>query len=106
MTVLNAGVDGLAHCFCDSSPTAELLAAYEKNRSFCVPALVVVATLTGEEVEGSKELVGRDGVRGLLGEEGRSCFCGRMMMAREGCKIEFAYETVRMLKAGGVDIVA
>jgi len=50
LAVLEAGTDGLAHCFCDEMPTKELVEAYKKHDSFLIPTLIVVATLTGEEV--------------------------------------------------------
>ena len=50
LAVLEAGTDGLAHCFCDEMPTRELVEAYKKHNSFLIPTLIVVATLTGEEV--------------------------------------------------------
>jgi len=106
LKVLAAGVDGLAHCFCDGPPTTKLLKLYKKTKSFLIPTLVVAATLTGEEMTSSKELVGREVTRKLVGEVGRECFCKRMMGGKEGCKVEHCYEVVKMLKAGGIDIVA
>lgn len=50
LAVLEAGTDGLAHCFCDEEPTQALVSAYKKHNTFLIPTLIVVATLTGEEV--------------------------------------------------------
>lgn len=106
LAVLEAGTDGLAHCFCDEAPKKELLDAYKKNNSFLIPTLIVAATLTGEELESSKDFVKRDGVQERVGDEGRECFCKRMLMGKPSCSVEYAYEVVRLLKAGGIDIVA
>jgi imidazolonepropionase-like amidohydrolase len=106
LAVLKAGTDGLAHCFCDEKPSKELLDAYKKNNSFLVPTLIVAATLTGEELASSNDFVQKDVVKKLTSEEARECFCKRMMMGKEGCSVEYAYEVVKMLKGEGIDIVA
>jgi len=94
MIVLEVGIDSLAHCFCDESPSTELLEAYN---SFLVPTLIIAATLTGEEVTISTENTARGHAKNHLSEEGRRYF-GRklMLMRREGGGIE----VVRMLKEG------
>lgn len=106
LLALEAGVDGLAHCFCDEPPSQELVAAYKKNDSFLVPTLVVASTMTGEETESTKEHVENHMASRLLSEEGKSCFCGRMMMGRPTCRVEYSYQAVKLLKANGLDIVA
>lgn len=44
-------------------------------------------------------------VQPLLGdaEKHRMCLC--MSMATDECKVEYAYESVRQLKAAGIDII-
>lgn len=103
---LEAGVDGLAHCFCDEVPSQHLVEAYKKNNSFLIPTLVLAASMTGEENEHSKELEGCELSSKLLSEESKSCFCRKAMMAGKDCRVEFAYQTVKLLKENGVDIVA
>jgi hypothetical protein len=106
IAVLAAGTDALAHSFCNEAPKDELLAAYRENNSFLIPTLVVLATLTGEEMQSTEYFVGHDLFSKALDDDGKACFCKRMMMATEGCKIEYSYQVVRMLKEGGIDIVA
>lgn len=53
----------------------------------------------------TQEILARKGVESKIDQKGEDCFCGRMSMGREGCSVEFAYETVKMLKAGGLGIV-
>jgi imidazolonepropionase-like amidohydrolase len=103
---LEAGVDGLAHCFCDEVPSEELVEAYKKNDSFLIPTLVLAASMTGEENEHSKEHESHDLSGKLLSEESKSCFCRKAMMAGKDCKVEYSYQTVKLLKENGVDIVA
>lgn len=106
LAVLEAGTDGLAHCCCDEVPSKELVEAYKKHDSFLIPTLIVVATLTGEETDSSHEFLNSGLAQKHLGEEEKSCFCGRMMMGKRECRVEYAYQTVRMLKENGLDIVA
>lgn len=106
LAILAAGTDGLAHSFCDEAPRDELLAAYRKYNSFLVPTLVVSATLTGAEKLSTERFVQHPFVGKFLDSEKKTCYCGRMMMAKEGCKSEYSYQTVRMLNEGGIDIVA
>jgi len=106
LLALEAGIDGLAHCFCDESPSPELINAYKKNNSFLIPTLIVAATLTGEEVDSSKEHQEHHLAEKLLSDEKRSCFCKRMMTGKPTCKVEYAYQAVRLLKENGLDIVA
>jgi hypothetical protein len=95
----------MAHTFYDKAPTQELLEAYKKNNSFLIPTLCASATLIGEESESSEKHVGHQLAEKVLDETGKTCFCGRMKIAKEGCKAEFAYETVKMVKRHGLDII-
>ncbi|KUJ16741.1 uncharacterized protein LY89DRAFT_63513 [Mollisia scopiformis] len=103
---LEAGVDGLAHCFCDEPPSQELVAAYKRNNSFLIPTLVVAASVTGEENESSEQHAEHHLSEKLLGEEGKSCFCKKLMMGRPACRVEYSYQAVKLLKENGMDIVA
>jgi hypothetical protein len=95
----------MAHTFYDKAPTEELLEVYKKNDSFLIPTLVASATFTGAENESSKEHVEHELAARVLDANGKTCFCGRIKMAKEGCRVEFAYETVRMVKSHGLDII-
>ena len=106
LAILAAGTDGLAHCFCDEAPGDELLAAYRKNNSFLIPTLVALATFTGSEKQSTEYFVQHPLVSKLLDDDGKTCYCGRMMMGKPGCKSEYAYQTVRLLHESGIDIVA
>lgn len=106
LLVLDAGVDGLAHCFSDEPPTEVLVDAYRKNNSFLVPTLTVIATQTGEEDKSYQEHVEHPLVAKELDDAGKTCFCQKLMLAREGCTIENSYQAVRKLKEAGLDIVA
>jgi hypothetical protein len=74
--------------------------------SFLVTTLVVCATMTGEENDSSEVYVGRELSGKVLDEESKTCFCGRMMVGKGECKVGFAYETARLLKEEGIDIIS
>jgi hypothetical protein len=105
LAVLEAGTDGLAHCFFDEKPSEKLLGMYKQTGAFLVPALVMVAALTGEEKQSSLDILKRDSVEKRVDEEAKECFCGRLAMARGGT-VGNSYETVKLLKESGVDILA
>jgi len=105
LAVLEAGTDGLAHCFFDEKPSEKLLEMYKKTGAFLVPTLVVVNSLTGESKQSSLDILKKDGVGKRVNEETRECFCGRLAMSRGGT-VENSYETVKLLKKNGVDILA
>ncbi len=106
MLALEAGVDGLAHCFCDQPPIPELVAAYKKHNSFLIPTLVIASSLTGEENESLKEHSEHHLTEKLLDEERKSCFCRRAMMGQPTCRVEYCYQVVKLLRENGLDIVA
>jgi hypothetical protein len=41
----------------------------------------------------------------VLDDGSKTCFCGRMMVGKGECKVGFAYETARLLKEEGIDII-
>jgi hypothetical protein len=104
--ILNAGVDGMAHTFFDSPPSNELVAAYKKNNAWLNPTLAAVGSLTTEGKELAEKFahdprVGEE----LLGGEERERMCQCLNFSKEGSKVEYAYESVRVLKAAGIDII-
>lgn len=105
LNVLKSGTDGMAHTFFDKPPMQELLEAYKKNNAFLIPTLCAIATAIGEETTSSAKHVGHELAEKVLDESEKTCFCGRMKIAKEGCKAEFAYETVKMVKRHGLDII-
>jgi imidazolonepropionase-like amidohydrolase len=104
--ILNAGVDGMAHTFFDAEPSDELVAAYKKNGAWLNPTLAAVGSLTTEGKELAEKFahdprVGDD----LLGVEERERMCQCLSFSKPGSKVEYAYESVRVLKAAGIDII-
>jgi hypothetical protein len=104
--VLNAGIDGLAHTFFDYPPSTELINAYKKNNAWLNPTLAAIGSLTTEGKETAEKFAHDERVQGLIGEAelGRLCQCMNFNQ-KETSKVENAYESVRQLKANGIDII-
>jgi hypothetical protein len=103
--ILNAGIDGLAHTFCDHAPTQELIDAYKKNNAWLNPTLAAIGSLTTEGKETAERFAHDERVQGLIGKEALGRLCQCMSFAKETGKVEYAYESVRQLKANGIDII-
>jgi hypothetical protein len=103
--ILNAGIDGLAHTFFDFPPSDELVKAYKKNNAWLNPTLAAIGSLTTEGKEIAEKFAHDPRVKGKIGEQelGRLCMC--MGMHAESSKVEYAYESVRVLKKEGIDII-
>jgi hypothetical protein len=103
--ILNAGIDGLAHTFYDQAPTQELIDAYKRNNAWLNPTLAAIGSLTTEGKADAERFAHDKRVEGLIGKEelGRLCMC--MNFKSDTSKVEYAYESVRQLKANGIDII-
>jgi hypothetical protein len=103
--ILHCGIDGLAHTFYDQPPTKELIDAYRLNNAFLNPTLAAIGSLTTEGKELAEKYAHDPRAEGKLGETERKRMCMCMDFKKEGSKVEYAYESVRQLKAAGIDIV-
>lgn len=98
LRMLDAGVDGVAHA-CNEALSKELVSAFKKSNAFVIPTLVVQASASGEEQESREKFAG-----GLTGSE-KDHMCSCLKISREGFSMKNASETVRALKAAGIDII-
>lgn len=105
LEVLDAGVDGLTHTFCDVPPTEELVAAYKRRNAWCNPTLAAMGSLTTEGRERQERFARDPRAEGLLEEPRRGNMCECMGFAVQHGKVENAYASVRMLRAAGVDVL-
>ena len=106
MSVLRAGVDGLTHTFCDQAPTEELVDLYKKTGACLMPTLAVVSSLTGE-AQDDRDKFGEIGTkRGVIDEITRGIIQTGANMGSATVKLQHAWDSVRMLKRAGIDIVA
>jgi imidazolonepropionase-like amidohydrolase len=105
LDVLEAGVDGLTHTFCDQPPTHELIDAYKKTGAWLNPTLAAMGSLTTEGKDLQHQFAHDPRVEGLIDESKIVNMCACMAFAVEHGKVEHAYESVRVLKDAGVDIL-
>ena len=105
LLVLRAGADALTHCFTDLEPTDELVEAYKKNNTFLIPTLVVCASLTGEEQELRDRFAAKAAPHQLTADV-KANMCQCLGLGVPGATVKHSYETIKKLKAAGIDIVA
>lgn len=105
LTLLKAGIDGLTHTFVDQPPTEKLVEAYKKNNAWVNPTLVCMASLKSESREAGERYANDERVQKLAapGEAEKLCKC--MGFAAETSRVEYAHESVRMLRKAGVDVI-
>ena len=105
ITILKAGVDGLAHTFYDEPVTAELIELYKTKKAFCIPTLTVIGTMTGEVQELATAFADDERASGLISEKEKQKMRQCLSVAAPTSNIEYAYDSVRQLKAAGIDIL-
>jgi hypothetical protein len=75
------------------------------SSSHCNPTLAAIGSLTAEGHEMQEAYAHDVRVQHLLGDAEKHKMCLCMSMATEECRAEYAYESVRRLKAAGIDII-
>ncbi|KAI1139381.1 hypothetical protein F5Y05DRAFT_346173 [Hypoxylon sp. FL0543] len=103
--ILRAGVDGLTHTFFDKPPTKEVIDAYLANNAHCNPTLAAIGSLTTEGQKEQERYAHDPRVQKLLGAGGTQHLCACMALANGDASVEYAYQSVRELKAAGIDII-
>lgn len=106
LEILEAGADGLTHCFIDQLPNEKILAAYKKNNAHCNPTLCAMGSGTEEGKKMQEKFAHDPRIQHLIGEgeQDRMCLC-MSFAKRAGASFENAFETVRQLKAAGTEIL-
>lgn len=105
LTVLRAGVDGLTHTFYDQPPTQELVNAYKVNNAWLNPTLVTIGSLAKDGLPAQEKFAEHPLVKKHVPQHAIEHMCKCIGFKAETSKLEYAYESVRMLKAAGVDII-
>ena len=105
LAILGAGIDGLTHTFSDVPPTRELIEAYKTNNAFCIPTLGVHGSITGEGGPIAASFAHDPRAVGKIAKAEKTTMCECMHFGAQTCKAENAYESVRQLKAAGIDIL-
>lgn len=103
--VLNAGADGMAHTIVDSPPTQALIEAYKRNNAHCNPTLVGIASMTNQGLKDQEEYANDPRVQRFLPGPARAILCKCVALSSDSCRVEYAYESVRMMREAGVDVI-
>ncbi|KAG6025462.1 hypothetical protein E4U41_001518 [Claviceps citrina] len=103
--ILKAGADGTAHTIVDCPPTPELIDAYKQNNAHCNPTLVGIASMTNEGLREQETYATDPRVQRFLPGATKALMCKCVAMASETCRAEYAYESVRMMRKAGVDVI-
>jgi len=104
--ILKSGADGLTHTFVDQAPPPSIVDLYKKTGAFVVPTLAVLASLTGELQDFRDKFADIAGRKQLVDDFSLTTLRESMGMKDPASKLEYAFETVRRLKAEGIDVVA
>jgi imidazolonepropionase-like amidohydrolase len=105
LDVLEAGVNGLTHTILDQPPTQELVDAYKKNNAWLNPTLAAIASLTAEGQDLQHQYAHDPRVAGLIDQPKINNLCDCMGFGAGHGEVEYAYESVRMLRKAGVTIL-
>lgn len=106
MEMLEAGVDGLTHCFIDKHVDDALIAAYKKNGAHLNPTLATMGSGTTEGKALQERFAHDPRVRKLIADDAKERMCHCMgFMNSAGASQRKAFDTVRRLKEEGVDVL-
>jgi len=104
--LLKSGADGLTHTFIDQAPTDEIVQLYKDTGAFVIPTLVVLCSLTNEEGHLRKKFADVGSKRSILDDFTKQNKLDVLAMKAPEAKVEYAYQTIKRLKAEGIDVVA
>jgi imidazolonepropionase-like amidohydrolase len=97
-----AGVDGLAHMFFDSQPTAEFVTAIASSGAFVIPTLVTISSALGND---ASVLARDERVKSRLDQKWLDHLSRSANVYPQG-RMEDVFASVRVLHEAGVDILA
>lgn len=104
--VLNCGADGLTHTFIDQHPTDAILPMYKRNNAFVIPTLVILSSLTDELQDRRDKFANIADGLGLVDEFTKQNMQDKIGLKSPEASIEHGFETVRIFKKHGIDVVA
>ena len=104
--VLKSGADGLTHTFIDQSPTEDIVPLYKENNAFVIPTLVILSSLTNELQDLREKFAEIASSKFGVDDFTKQNMVEFLGMKAPQCSIEHAYETIRMFRKHGIDVVA
>lgn len=106
LDMLEAGVDGLTHCFLDKVVDHKMIAAYKKNGAHLNPTLATMGSGTAEGKAMQERFAHDARAKRLISNDAseRMCHCMGFFKSANASQ-KNAFENVRRLQAEGVDIL-
>jgi imidazolonepropionase-like amidohydrolase len=104
--LLQAGVDGLGHTFIDQPPTQEIIDLYKRNQAFVIPTLAIASSVTQELQEWREQFAEIAERKALVDDFTIEIMKKSVGMKAPTARLEYALDTIRKLKAEGIDILA
>lgn len=104
--VLKSGADGLTHTFIDQSPTEDIVPFYKENNAFVIPTLVILSSLTNELQDLREKFAEIAHSKFGIDDFTKQNMVEFLGMKAPQCSIEHGYETIRMFRKHGIDVVA
>ncbi|MDQ3081901.1 MAG: CIA30 family protein, partial [Gemmatimonadota bacterium] len=105
-TAIEAGADGLVHLFSDRAPAADFGKLAARHKTFVIPTLTVLTSITGKS--GSGDLADDPRFRQYLSQQSMGTIKGAFPFPKSAParSVEPARATIRQLVAAGVPILA
>lgn len=103
--VLKSGADGLTHTFIDQEQNERILDLYRTTNAFLIPTLTVLSSITGEGQEYRDPFAELAYGKKLVPEMARRNIKDNICMKDLKARLQYAYNSVRLLKQANIDIV-
>lgn len=103
--LLDAGVDGLAHCFLDKPPNDEWIKTMLEKNVHCNPTLSLCASQTGQGAELQRRFAEEPLARRMLSNPRPGEQVGLACGSRHNASIENVYENTRAMYRAGVPLI-
>lgn len=104
--VLKSGADGLTHTFFDQAPPQSVIDLYKKHNAFVIPTLGLIASATKTQQDYREKFADIAATRSLLDEFSVKTLRETVGAASPEARFEYAVDSVRKLKAEGIDVLA
>ncbi|KAJ9610358.1 hypothetical protein H2200_005135 [Cladophialophora chaetospira] len=104
--VLKSGADGLTHTFFDQAPPQSTIDHYKEHNAFVIPTLGLIASVTKEHQDYRDTFADIAAAKGLLDEFSVKTLRETVGAASPEARFEYAIDSVRKLKAQGIDVLA
>ncbi|KEF63604.1 uncharacterized protein A1O9_01582 [Exophiala aquamarina CBS 119918] len=104
--LLQARVDGLGHTFIDQPPPEKIVHLYKRTGSFIIPTLAIAASVTQELQNWRDRFADIAKAKALVDDFTVDMMRKSVGMKAPTARLDYAFETIKKLKAEGIDVLA